>query len=73
MRRVTSNYFRVEVGRRWHLFSYHVTFVPELENPAAARGLLRDHAAAFGRYIFDGTRLFTTNRLPEVYFATFTI
>lgn len=50
----------------WCLYQYRVDFAPNEDRTVVRKGLLRLHKAALGAYIFDGTVLYTSNRLPEV-------
>lgn len=63
---LTANYFTVETTPNWSLYQYHVDFSPEEDNTGVRKGLLRIHAKTLGGYIFDGSVLYTVQRLnPE--------
>lgn len=48
----------------WTLYQYRVDFAPEEDRTGAKRKMLRDATASIlGGYLFDGTVLFTPNRL----------
>lgn len=59
-----ANYFKLLKATDWALNLYHVDFAPEEDRTAVRKGLLRLHANTIGAYIFDGTVLYTTRRLP---------
>ncbi|XP_063230017.1 piwi-like protein Siwi [Bacillus rossius redtenbacheri] len=61
--RLTANYFMLETRPDWVLYQYRVDFSPDEDLTVIRKGLLRDHKAKFGGYLFDGTMLFTTLRL----------
>lgn len=61
-----SNYFKLLKATDWAINQYHVDFAPEEDRTAVRKGLLKLHAKNIGAYIFDGTVLYTTRRLPEV-------
>jgi hypothetical protein len=42
-----------------------VDFAPDEERTQIRKALLRNHRATLGGYIFDGTLLFTSARLPQ--------
>ena len=43
-----------------------VDFNPEVDHKGARKGMLRDHTELLGPvYMFDGTMLFTTRKLPQ--------
>ncbi|XP_033215662.1 piwi-like protein Siwi [Belonocnema kinseyi] len=59
-----SNYFQM-ITKNWCLYQYRVDFSPEEDRTFVRKGLLRIHHETIGAYIFDGTVLFTSSRLPE--------
>ncbi|KAG7210785.1 hypothetical protein KM043_012278 [Ampulex compressa] len=60
-----SNYFKLLSMPDWCLYQYRVDFAPEEDRTAVRKGLLRLHKETLGAYIFDGTVLYTSNRLKE--------
>lgn len=50
----------------WCLYKYRVDFAPEEDRTVVRKGMLRLHKATLGAYIFDGTVLYTSHRLPQV-------
>lgn len=50
----------------WCLYKYRVDFEPEETRTYIRKGLLRLHKERVGVYIFDGTTLYTSCRLPDV-------
>lgn len=53
-------------NKHWGLYQYHVDFAPEEDRTIVRKGLLRLHKEKLGAYIFDGTVMYTSTRLPEV-------
>lgn len=65
---VTSNYFELISRPEFHLWRYRVDFSPEVDHKGVRKALLRALEALFGKYVFDGTLLYSTNNLsPQVY------
>ena len=60
-----SNYFQLVNKPDMHLLQYRVDFTPEVDHPGVKRALIRVHLATLGKYIFDGTLLYNTIRLPQ--------
>lgn len=60
-----SNYFKLETHTDWCLYQYRVDFAPDEELTIIRKALLRNHRATLGGYIFDGTLLYTSVRLPQ--------
>lgn len=50
----------------WCLYKYRVDFEPDEERTYVRKGMLRLHKEKVGPYIFDGTLLYTSTRLPDV-------
>lgn len=50
----------------WCLYKYRVDYEPEETRTVVRKGLLRLHKERVGPYIFDGTVLYSTLRLPDV-------
>ncbi len=64
---ITSNYFELTSRPDFHLLQYRVDFSPEVDHQGVRKALVRNHEALLGKYVFDGTLLYNTNRLgPEV-------
>ncbi|XP_039277685.1 piwi-like protein Siwi [Nilaparvata lugens] len=60
----TANYFAIETKADWHLYQYRVDFNPEEDRTMVKRALLSNHRAQLGGgFVFDGTMLFTHQRL----------
>ncbi|XP_071451849.1 piwi-like protein Siwi [Hetaerina americana] len=63
---LTSNYFRLVAQTNWCLYQYRVDFSPEEERTAIKRKIIHSFEDKLGEgYIFDGTVLFSMNRLIE--------
>ncbi|XP_025268827.1 piwi-like protein Siwi [Camponotus floridanus] len=60
-----TNHFKVPTVPDWCLYKYRVDFEPEETRTYIKKGLLRLHKEKVGAYIFDGTILYTTCRLPD--------
>ncbi|XP_015190096.1 PREDICTED: protein aubergine isoform X2 [Polistes dominula] len=60
-----SNYFKLPCSADWTLFQFRVDFAPEEDSIHGRKKLLKLHKEKLGVYIFDGTVLYTTNRLPK--------
>ncbi|CAL1675441.1 unnamed protein product [Lasius platythorax] len=60
-----SNHFRVPTVPNWCLYKYRVDFEPDETRTYIRKGLLRLHKEKVGVYIFDGTLLYTSCRLPD--------
>lgn len=59
-----ANYFEIEATPQWQLYRYHVDFTPEEDQTFLRRSMLKEHREYFGGgYIFDGTTLYTVNKL----------
>lgn len=61
-----SNYFKFTDMTDWCVYQYRVDFAPEEDRTFVRKGLVKLHRKTIGAYIFDGTVLYTSNRLPEV-------
>ncbi|KAL1117937.1 hypothetical protein AAG570_004251, partial [Ranatra chinensis] len=62
-----ANYFKLLTHTDWALYQYRVDFAPEEDRTAVRKSLLRVHKDVLGGgYVFDGTVLFSSQRLaPE--------
>ncbi|XP_078036019.1 aubergine [Augochlora pura] len=60
-----TNYFKLLTTTDWCLYQYRVDFSPEEDRTVVRKGLLRLHKEAVGTYIFDGTVLYTSQRLKD--------
>lgn len=61
-----ANYFKLKSKTDWCLYQYRVDIAPDEDRTIVRKSLLRTHKAALGAYLFDGTVLYTSNRLPNV-------
>ena len=62
-----ANYFKLDTHTNWCLYQYRVDFAPEEDRTVVRKALLRNHKAVLGGYIFDGSMMFTSQRLaPDV-------
>uniref|UniRef100_A0A1A9W0S0 Piwi n=1 Tax=Glossina brevipalpis TaxID=37001 RepID=A0A1A9W0S0_9MUSC len=70
--RLIANYYRLLTTPMWVIHQYHVTFAPEVELRCVRGGLIYEYRAALGGYLYDGMKLFSTNKLSEdqTYFQT---
>ncbi|XP_001605719.1 piwi-like protein Siwi [Nasonia vitripennis] len=62
---LNANYFKLKSKTDWCLYQYRVDIAPDEERTIVRKSLLRTHKAALGAYLFDGTVLYTSNRLPN--------
>ncbi|KAL6425964.1 hypothetical protein ACFW04_008931 [Cataglyphis niger] len=60
-----TNYFKLLKATDWAIHQYRVDFAPEEDRTAVRKGLLKLHHKRIGPYIFDGTVMYTSHRLPE--------
>ncbi|XP_076292717.1 aubergine isoform X2 [Lasioglossum baleicum] len=60
-----ANYFKLLATTDWCLYQYRVDFAPEEDRTIVRKGLLRLHKETVGAYVFDGTVLYTSRRLPD--------
>lgn len=62
-----ANYFRLNHQTTWCLYQYRVDFMPEEDRTFVRKALLKDHSATLGGYLFDGTILYSAQRLyPDI-------
>ncbi|XP_039273647.1 piwi-like protein 1 [Styela clava] len=63
---ILTNYFKLNASKQWCLYQYRVDYEPDVDHRGARKGMLRDHQELIGKtFIFDGTMLYTLQRLPE--------
>lgn len=63
---VKANYFALNSRALWQIFHYHVTFVPEIENPLFRNYLLVNQVKQFKGFVYDrGTSVYTTTQLQN--------
>lgn len=63
---VKTNYFALNSKVLWQIFHYHVTFVPEIENPLFRNYLLVNQVKQFKGFVYDrGTSVYTTTQLQN--------
>ncbi|XP_036145933.1 piwi-like protein Siwi [Monomorium pharaonis] len=60
-----SNHFKLPTVPNWRLYQYRVDFEPEEMRTFIRKGMLKLHKDKVGPYIFDGTVLYTSTRLPD--------
>lgn len=58
-----TNYFRVERKDDNRIFQYRVDFTPTVESSKQMSGLIFNLKPLIGGYLFDGTQLFSRNKL----------
>lgn len=64
--KLTTNYFKLEKAVDWHLYHYHVDFLPEVDSPFLRKVLLLVHKEILGYInVFDGQSLYLVHRLPN--------
>ncbi|XP_037033212.1 protein aubergine-like isoform X2 [Bradysia coprophila] len=60
-----TNYFRLLKQPDWQLYQYRVDFSPPVELRGLRNRLIFEQKAVLGGYLFDGTLLFLSVKLPE--------
>uniref|UniRef100_A0A0K8TM02 Piwib n=1 Tax=Tabanus bromius TaxID=304241 RepID=A0A0K8TM02_TABBR len=60
-----ANYFRILKKPSWNLYQYAVSYNPPVELDRVRKGMLSEHKALIGGYLFDGAMLFATQKLPD--------
>lgn len=60
-----ANYFKLLATTDWCLYQYRVDFAPDEDRTAVRKGLLKLHREALGAYVFDGTVMYSSRRLPD--------
>ncbi|XP_023290765.1 piwi-like protein Siwi isoform X2 [Orussus abietinus] len=63
--KLQANYFKLLTTTNWCIFQYRVDFSPEEVRTVVRKGLLKIHSKSIGAYIFDGTVLYCSHRLPQ--------
>ena len=64
--RLQTNYFKLLSQTDWCLYQYRVDIAPEEEFTRIKKSYVYEHRAKIGAYLFDGTVLYTSSRLPQV-------
>jgi aubergine-like protein len=62
---VLTNYFELLSKPSWTLHQYHIDFDPPTESKRLRIGLFSEHSALFPCKAFDGTTLFSLNKLDQ--------
>uniref|UniRef100_A0A336LSU2 CSON003002 protein n=1 Tax=Culicoides sonorensis TaxID=179676 RepID=A0A336LSU2_CULSO len=62
---LTTNYFRLVRKPEWSIFQYRVDFKPDIEALFIRKALLRPFTQHFNGYLFDGTMIFSSTKLPN--------
>lgn len=60
-----TNYFELIAKPNWRLLQYRVDMKPDIEHTGVRKALVYSHASNLPKIIFDGTMMFTTNRLTS--------
>uniref|UniRef100_A0ABD2WLF8 Piwi domain-containing protein n=1 Tax=Trichogramma kaykai TaxID=54128 RepID=A0ABD2WLF8_9HYME len=60
-----ANYFKLLTTTDWSLYKYCVDYNPPIDHNVIKKALLREHREKLGAYIFDGSQLYTSTRLPS--------
>ena len=58
-----TNYFKMFGKPDWRLLQYRVDFKPEEDNTAVKKSIVRGLTEGRGKFMFDGSILFSTTRL----------
>lgn len=62
---LTANYFCLKRKPEWNIFQYRIDFEENIELMAARKKLIYELKHMYGGYIFDGTVLSITKKLPQ--------
>ena len=62
---LTSNYFEMITKTGWRLYKYRVDMAPEVDHMPTRKALLYTHEAALPAACFDGTLMYTKDRLAQ--------
>ncbi|XP_044016135.1 piwi-like protein Siwi [Aphidius gifuensis] len=60
-----ANYLKLIAAPDWCLHKYHVNFEPEENSIAIRKALIGLHQKKFGGYVFNGTVMYSNQRLPN--------
>lgn len=60
-----ANYFKLIAAPDWCLHKYHVSFEPEENSVVIRKALIGLHQKNFGGYVFNGTIMYSNQRLPN--------
>lgn len=61
---LTTNYFKLDKKPEWALYQYRVDFSPTLELRGLRNRMIFEQKKTLGGYLFDGTVLYITRKLP---------
>lgn len=63
---LATNFFRLKCSKNWRLCQYAVSYEPVIDNIKVRKAMLYGHKDVIGEvFIFDGTVLFSTKKLPD--------
>ena len=62
---LNANYYSLPTVTNWHLYQYHVSFIPNEDSKAAKHKMVRDHKEKLRGYLFDGSMLYTSYMYDE--------
>lgn len=68
--KVTANYFKLNLKNDWTIYQYRVDFTPDIEDTRMKKAVLRRERTQIGGNLFDGTMIFTVNRIRVTELAT---
>ncbi|XP_072746220.1 piwi-like protein Siwi [Anoplolepis gracilipes] len=63
--RLQTNYFKLIKSTDWAIHQYHVNFAPQEDRTFVRKALLKLHKNSIEPYIFDGSVMYTSKRLPD--------
>ncbi|CAL8124961.1 unnamed protein product, partial [Orchesella dallaii] len=61
--KLEANYFTVQLRPKWAIYHYRVDFKPDETDTRLKKMLMRPHAQSLGINLFDGSSLYSPNRL----------
>lgn len=63
--KLSANYFALNKSPEFDLVQYRVDLVPDVEVTMIRKAILRDQKEKLGEFLFDGTTMYLTRKLPD--------
>ena len=63
--KLSANYFALNKSPDFDLVQYHVDLVPDVEVTMIRKAILREQKATLGEFLFDGSTMYLTKKLPD--------
>lgn len=64
--KLSANYFSLNKNPSFDLVQYRVDLAPNVEATMIRKAILREQKTILGEFLFDGTTMFLTRRLPDI-------